>query len=84
MEFEAETIEKLLEFIYSGEIEEMGDQLDRVFDAADYYGVMGLVCIWYCDDILMIKFTQFKICINLFGEKDVTPSNALKILLSLF
>ena len=32
MEFEAETIEKLLEFIYSGEIEEMGDQLDRKKD----------------------------------------------------
>ena len=80
VEFEAETIDKLLEFIYSGEIEDMGDQLDSVFEAADYYGVMGLVCIWYCDNILVMDFTQFRICINLFGETDVTPSNALKIL----
>ena len=80
VEFEAETIDKLLEFIYSGEIEDMGDQLDSVFEAADYYGVMGLVCIWYCDNILVMDFTQFRICINLFGETDVTPSNAVKIL----
>ena len=29
----------------------------------------------------MNKFTQFRICINLFGERDVTPSNAVAILL---
>ena len=44
--FEVETIEKLLEFIYTGQIEDMGDQLDKLFKAADYYEVMDLVCIF--------------------------------------
>lgn len=64
-DIEVETMEKLLEFLYSGEIEVMGDQLENLFYAADKYAVMGL----------------FKICINLFGENDVTPSNAVDILL---
>jgi len=62
--FEVETIEKLLEFIYSGKIEDMGDQLDKLFKAADYYEVMDLI----------------DMCLNLFGKKDVTPSNAVFIL----
>ena len=49
-DIEAETMEKLLEFFYSGKIEDMGDQLYRLFYAADKYEVMGLVCIWYLDD----------------------------------
>ena len=41
--------EKLLEFVYSGEISDMplGDQLVQLFDAADRYQVMGLVFISY-------------------------------------
>ena len=46
------TVEKLLEFIYSGEIEDMGDQLESVFKAAEYYEVMDLVCFWcFLDDM---------------------------------
>ena len=41
--------EKLLEFVYSGEVSHMGDQLFLLFDAADRYEVMGLVCIWYLE-----------------------------------
>ena len=41
--------EKLLEFVYSGEVSHMGDQLFLLFDAADQYEVMGLVCIWYLE-----------------------------------
>ena len=32
-------------------------------------------------NVLMIYFTQFKKCINRFGQEDVTPSNAVDILL---
>ena len=46
-DIEVETMEKLLEFLYSGEIEVVGDQLENLFYAADKYDVMGLVCIWY-------------------------------------
>jgi hypothetical protein len=41
---EVETMEKLLEFLYSGNIEDMGDQLENLFYAADKYDVMGLGC----------------------------------------
>ena len=46
-DIEADTMEKLL--VYSGEISDMplGDQLVQLFDAADRYAVMDLVCIWY-------------------------------------
>ena len=47
MDIEADTMEKLLEFVYSGEVSDMGDQLLQIFAAADRYQVMGLVCIWY-------------------------------------
>jgi len=65
VDIEADTMEKLLEFVYSGEVLDMGDQLFLLFDAADKYEVMGL----------------FNICINVFGKEDVTPSNAVAILL---
>ena len=53
VEFEVETMEKLLEFVYSGEKpEDMGDQLESVFKAAEYYEVMDLVCFWcFLDDM---------------------------------
>ena len=35
VDIEADTMEKLLEFVYSGEISDMGDQLFLLFDAAD-------------------------------------------------
>ena len=44
-DIEAETLEKLLEFIYSDQIEDMDDHLYRLFYAADKYEVKGLVCI---------------------------------------
>ena len=49
VDIEADTMEKLLEFVYSGEISDMplGDQLFLLFHAADRYQVMGLVIIWY-------------------------------------
>ena len=40
------------------------------------YLVFGIL-----DDMCVKNLTQFKICINLFGERDVTPSNAVDILL---
>ena len=49
VDIEADTMEKLLEFVYSGEISDMGDQLFLLFDAADKFKVMGLVCIWYLE-----------------------------------
>ena len=54
VDIDADTMEKLLEFVYSGEKSDMllGDQLFQLFDAADRYEVMGLVCIQYLyDDI---------------------------------
>ena len=44
-DIEAETLEKLLEFIYSDQIDDMDDNLYRLFYAADKYEVKGLVCI---------------------------------------
>ena len=37
------TMEKVVEFIYSGEIEDMDDQLERLLYAADKYEIQGLV-----------------------------------------
>ena len=42
-DIEGKTMEKLLEFIYTGEIEEMDDQLERLLYAADKYEVQDLV-----------------------------------------
>ena len=80
VDIEEETMKKLLEFVYTGEIEDMGDQLYGLFYAADKYAIMGLVCIWFHGNIFILHFTQFNICINLFAERDVTPSNAVEIL----
>ena len=47
-DIEGKTMEKLLEFIYTGKIEEMGDQLERLLYAADKYEVQDLVGFeWY-------------------------------------
>ena len=40
---EEKTMEKLLEFIYSGKIEDMDDQLEMLLYAADKYEINGLV-----------------------------------------
>ena len=40
---EEKTMEKLLEFIYTGEIDNMDDQLEMLLYAADYYEIQGLV-----------------------------------------
>ena len=37
------TMEKVVEFIYSGEIEDMDDQLEKLLYAADKYEIQGLV-----------------------------------------
>ena len=42
-DIEGKTMEKLLEFIYTGKIEEMDDQLERLLYAADKYEVQDLV-----------------------------------------
>ena len=43
VDVEEKTMEKVVEFIYSGEIEDMDDQLERLLYAADKYEIQGLV-----------------------------------------
>ena len=43
VDVEEKTMEKVVEFIYSGEIEDMGDQLEKLLYAADKYEIQGLV-----------------------------------------
>ena len=43
VDVEEKTMEKVVEFIYSGEIEDMDDQLERLQYAADKYEIQGLV-----------------------------------------
>ena len=43
VDVEEKTMEKLLEFIYTGKIEEMDDQLEMLLYAADKYEINGLV-----------------------------------------
>ena len=43
-DIEEETVEKMLEFVYSGEISDIGCQLENLFYAADKYQIEGLVC----------------------------------------
>ena len=43
VDVEEKTMEKVVEFIYSGEIEDMDDQLERLPYAADKYEIQGLV-----------------------------------------
>ena len=43
VDVEEKTMEKLLEFIYTGQIEDMGDQLETLLYAADKYEIQGLV-----------------------------------------
>merc|ERR1712004_38456 len=64
-DIEEKTMEKLLEFIYTGEIDNMGDQLEMLLYAADYYEIQGLI----------------QVCKNALSQEDVTPKNATKILL---
>ena len=42
-DIEGKTMEKLLEFIYTGKIEEIDNQLERLLYAADKYEVQDLV-----------------------------------------
>ena len=42
-DIEGKTMEKLLEFIYTGKIEDMDNQLERLLYAADKYEVQDLV-----------------------------------------
>ena len=43
VDVEEKTMEKVVEFIYSGEIEDMDDQLEKLLYAADKYEIQGLV-----------------------------------------
>ena len=43
VDVEEETMEKLLEFIYSGKVEDMDNQLEMLLYAADKYEIQGLV-----------------------------------------
>ena len=43
VDVEEKTMEKLLEFVYSGKIEDMDDQLEMLLYAADKYEINGLV-----------------------------------------
>ena len=43
VDVEEKTMEKVVEFIYSSEIEDMGDQLEKLLYAADKYEIQGLV-----------------------------------------
>ena len=43
VDVEEKTMEKLLEFVYSGKIEDMDDQLEMLLYAADKYEIRGLV-----------------------------------------
>ena len=44
-DIEEETVEKMLEFVYSGEISDIGGHLENLFYAADKYQIEGLVCL---------------------------------------
>ena len=44
-DIEEEAVEKMLEFVYSGEISDIGGQLENLFHAADKYQIEGLVCL---------------------------------------
>ena len=43
-DIEEETVEKMLEFVYSGEISDISGHLENLFYAADKYQIEGLVC----------------------------------------
>ena len=43
-DIEEETVEKMLEFVYSSEISDIGGHLENLFYAADKYQIEGLVC----------------------------------------
>ena len=43
VDVEEKTMEKVVEFIYSGEIEDMDDQLEKLLYAADKFEIEGLV-----------------------------------------
>ena len=43
VDVEEKTMEKVVEFIYSGEIEDMDDQLEKILYAADKFEIEGMV-----------------------------------------
>ena len=79
-DIEEKTMEKLLEFIYTGEIDNMGDQLEMLLYAADYYEILGLVSEG-TEEFFLIEEFQIQVCKSALSQEDVTPKNATKILL---
>ena len=77
---EEKTMEKLLEFIYTGEINNMDDQLEMLLYAADYYEIQGLVSEGR-EEFFLIELFQIQVCKSALSQEDVTPKNATKILL---
>ena len=79
-DIEEKTMEKLLEFIYTGEIDNMDDQLEMLLYAADYYEIQGLVSEGR-EEFFLIKLFQIQVCKSALSQEDVTPRNATNILL---
>ena len=79
-DIEEKTMEKLLEFIYTGEIDNMDDQLEMLLYAADYYEILGLVSEGR-EDFFLIEEFQIQVCKSALSQEDVTPKNATNILL---
>ena len=79
-DIEEKTMEKMLEFIYTGEIDNMGDQLEMLLYAADYYEIQGLVSEGR-EEFFLIELFQIQVCKSALSQEDVTPKNATKILL---
>ena len=79
-DIEEKTMEKMLEFIYTGEIENMGNQLEMLMYAADYYEIQGLVSEGR-EEFFLIELFQIQVCKSALSQEDVTPKNATKILL---
>lgn len=82
VDVEENTMKKLLEFIYTGKIEEMDNQLEMLLYAADKYEINGLVSKhMLCSSRLLISPFQIHLCKGALSQKDVTPKNATGILL---
>ena len=79
-DIEEKTMEKLLEFIYTGEIDNMDDQLEMLLYAADYYEIQGLVSEGR-EEFFLIELFQIQVCKSALSQEDVTPRNATNILL---
>ena len=60
-DIKAKTIEKLLEFIYTGEVDGMEDVAEELLYAADKYEIMGLVSINCFTELGQYFFLHFAI-----------------------